>query len=71
MIDLLPSIGFSFSMGGLIFFLLSYISSPGIQLAAGTVFGVIYYYTTSLLFQSKDFADLRKILKTNMTKFSR
>lgn len=66
MLDLLPSFGFSLTMGGLVYSLIAHISSLPIQLVLGTLFGVTYYYVISLLFQSKDLANLKRILKRNL-----
>lgn len=67
MSDLLPSFGFSLTMGALIYWLGTYISSLGMQLLVGIIFGMIYYYAISLLFQSKDLSNLKRILKANLT----
>lgn len=66
MLDLLSSFVFSFTMGVFIYWLCTYITSLGMQLLVGTIFGMTYYYAISQLFQSKDLANLKRILKTNL-----
>ncbi len=61
--DLMPSILYSFSMGGLVFFLISFIPNDFFQIIAGISVGIVYYLVISFLTKSQELAELLLLMK--------
>jgi len=63
--DLFPIICYSMTMGVLISFVISYMSSPLLQLTVGCLVGFAYYLIITWVSKSKELFDLISIIKHN------
>lgn len=61
--DILPSLLYSLSMGGLIWFSIRFIPGELLQLIAGIGIGVCYYFTISYLTRSQDLRELISLVR--------
>lgn len=63
--DILPSLVYSLSMGGVVWICIHFISGELQQLIAGIILGVLYYFTISYLTRSQDLKELILMLRRN------
>ncbi len=61
--DLYPILFYSLTMGGLVYYVIQFITSNALQLIVGIVLGIIYYLSISFLFKSKELKELLQIIK--------
>ena len=60
--SLLPALFYSFSMGVIVFYSLSFFSTPIVQLIFGLLFGVTYYILISILTKSQDLKEIKQLI---------
>ena len=61
--EILPIFILSMSMGGFVFFIISFIENAYMQLIMGTLSGIIFILVFSLLFKIKELNAILSILK--------
>lgn len=61
--DLLPSLFYSLSMGAVVYILISFLTSPVLQLVTGILAGFVYYISVSYLTRSKELHTLLSLVK--------
>lgn len=66
--DLLPSFLYSISMGAIVFSITLLIPNLLIQLIAGAIVGIVYYFSISTLFKSSELAYVKILIRDNLIK---
>lgn len=66
--DVMPTLFSSLSMGGIVWIVTSFISSPLIQLIVGITLGALYYILLSLVLKSSDLSYFIFLIKDNIVK---
>ncbi len=62
MMDLLPSLLYSMSMGALVYFVTLMIPNMAVQLLVGVFVGILYYFGISYLFKSSELVYIKQLL---------
>lgn len=62
--DLLPSLGYSMSMGVLVWLIVHVLPHPWLQLTGGVIFGIVYFLLITKITHSQDLRELLSFINT-------